>query len=151
MSEPVDTCKVFKELVHCFRCDEPFYFTLWAIAEKQSLACPQCGTDIDIADRAYQSLVGSVKARIAEISSFQCAPSGEHHLDLDRASYRLGHHPDFMSEHVVSITSSMRKVASSLRRTGAPSGNTARDQSPGRSPKSAISGILRLGGLDAAE
>ena len=103
MSEPVDTSKVFKELVHCFECDQPFYFTLWAIAENQNLACPQCGTEINAADHVYQSLLASVKERVAEISSFQCAPPGDRHLDRERASNRLGHHPDLMSKHTVRI------------------------------------------------
>jgi hypothetical protein len=92
MSEPVDTSKVFKELVHCFECDQPFYFTLWAIAENQNLACPQCGIEINVADHVYQSLLASVQERVAEISSFQCAPPGDRHLDRERASSRLGHH-----------------------------------------------------------
>jgi hypothetical protein len=127
MSEAVDTSKVFKELVHCFGCDEPFYFTLRAIAENQSLACPQCGTEINVVDRAYQSLVVSVKERIAHINSFQCAPTPERQLDLERASCRVDHHPDFMSEHVVSIASSTRESALSSQRAGAPRGGKARD------------------------
>jgi hypothetical protein len=71
MKNSVDTSKVFKELVHCFRCDECFYFTLWAIAKYPILACPQCGTSINLVDRTYQQLVVGVKERIAEISSFQ--------------------------------------------------------------------------------
>jgi len=71
MSEPVDTSKIFKQPVHCFRCDDAFYFTLWAIAENQKLACPQCGTDINLADDAYQPLVVRVKEVVRELSNFQ--------------------------------------------------------------------------------
>jgi DNA-directed RNA polymerase subunit RPC12/RpoP len=70
MSEPIDTRKIFKRLVHCFGCDEAFYFTLWAIAENRNLACPHCGTHIDLADDAYQPLVASVKDTITAIGRY---------------------------------------------------------------------------------
>jgi hypothetical protein len=131
MSEPVDTSKVFKELVHCFECDQPFYFTLWAIAENQNLACPQCGMEINVADHVYQSLLASVQERVAEISSFQCAPPGDRQ-DRERASGRLGHHPDLMSKHTVSIATP--ESVSSSRGSGAPPRSTARDLAPNSYP-----------------
>ena len=52
----VDTGAVFKHPVHCcFGCHEVFYFTLREIAGAEKLACPQCGSDINLADRAYET------------------------------------------------------------------------------------------------
>jgi DNA-directed RNA polymerase subunit RPC12/RpoP len=65
----VDTGAVFKHPVHCFRCDEAFYFTLRKIAEAKTLACPQCGSDINLADRPYESLATRVKETIALIDA----------------------------------------------------------------------------------
>jgi len=43
MACDVDTGAVFKHPVHCFGCDQAFYFTLRKIAEAKKLACPLCG------------------------------------------------------------------------------------------------------------
>jgi len=50
MARQVDTSEVFKQPVHCFRCDEAFYFTLRAIGEEEKLKCPVCGTGINLSD-----------------------------------------------------------------------------------------------------
>jgi hypothetical protein len=63
----VDTGKVFKHPVQCFRCDEAFYFTLRKIAEVQNLACPLCGSNINLADEAYGLVVAKVKEMIGFI------------------------------------------------------------------------------------
>jgi rRNA maturation endonuclease Nob1 len=63
----VDTGAVFKHPVQCFYCDETFYFTLRRIAQAKKLACPQCGSDIDLTNHSYESLVTSVKEAIALI------------------------------------------------------------------------------------
>jgi hypothetical protein len=60
----VDTGAVFKEPLLCFGCDEAFYFTIRKIAEAEKLACPQCGSDINLADSVYQSLVMRAKETI---------------------------------------------------------------------------------------
>jgi hypothetical protein len=64
----VDTSSIFKRPLHCLRCDEAFYFTLRSIAESQKLACPHCGTGMDLNDEANRPLVADVKAIIAAIS-----------------------------------------------------------------------------------
>ena len=66
MARQVDTSEVFKEPVHCFRCDEAFYFTLRAIAEDEKLKCPVCGTCIT--GEGHESLVTSVRDMIRSIS-----------------------------------------------------------------------------------
>jgi hypothetical protein len=63
----VDTGAVFKHPVHCFACDQAFYFTLRKIAEAKKLACPSCGSDINLTDEAYGFVVTSVKETIALI------------------------------------------------------------------------------------
>jgi uncharacterized protein CbrC (UPF0167 family) len=68
MSEPVNTSKIFKEPVFCFGCKQSFYFTLWAIAESESLVCPQCSADINLTGDAYKLLVVNVKEVISAIS-----------------------------------------------------------------------------------
>ena len=68
MARQVDTSEVFKEPVHCFRCDEAFYFTLRAIGEEEKLKCPVCGTGINLSDDGYKSLVASVRDTIRSIS-----------------------------------------------------------------------------------
>jgi hypothetical protein len=73
MACDVDTGSVFKHPVHCFGCDQPFYFTLRKIAEAKKLACPLCGSNINLADEAYGFLVTSVKETIALID--QSSPS----------------------------------------------------------------------------
>ena len=67
MACDVDTGAVFKHPVHCFRCDQAFYFTLRKIAEAKKLACPLCGSDINLTDGAYESLVTGVKEIMALI------------------------------------------------------------------------------------
>jgi hypothetical protein len=76
----VDTGAVFKHPVQCFGCHEAFYFTLRKIGSAKKLACPQCGSDINLADRAYESLVTWAKETIALIDQnsaqqFSHAPS----------------------------------------------------------------------------
>jgi rRNA maturation endonuclease Nob1 len=68
---PVDTGAVFKHPVHCSGCHEAFYFTLRKIAAAEKLACPQCGSDINLADRAYESLITWTKETIASIDQIQ--------------------------------------------------------------------------------
>jgi hypothetical protein len=63
----VDTGSVFKHPVHCFRCDDAFYFTLRKIAEAKDLACPQCGSNINLAHGAYVTLVAWAKETITLI------------------------------------------------------------------------------------
>src|SRR5215472_18508493 len=67
MACDIDTGAVFKHPVHCFGCDQAFYFTLRKIAEAKKLACPLCGSDINLADEAYGFVVTSVKETIALI------------------------------------------------------------------------------------
>src|SRR5262245_35441992 len=67
MACDVDTGAVFKHSVHCFGCDQAFYFTLRKIAEAQKLTCPLCGSDTNLADDAYGFVVTSVKETIALI------------------------------------------------------------------------------------
>jgi hypothetical protein len=67
MACDVDTGAVFKHPVHCFGCDQAFYFTLRKIAEAKKLACPLCGSDINLTDKAYGIVVASVKEAIALI------------------------------------------------------------------------------------
>jgi hypothetical protein len=69
----VDTGAVFKHPVHCFGCHEAFYFTLRNIAEAEKLACPQCGSDINLADRAYGVVVASIRETLARIDQIQRA------------------------------------------------------------------------------
>jgi transposase-like protein len=68
MGTPVDTTEVFKQPVHCPRCDAAFYFTLRAIAENQRLMCPQCRMNINLSDDAHRPLVANVKETIRAIS-----------------------------------------------------------------------------------
>jgi hypothetical protein len=70
MACDVDTGAVFKRPVHCFGCGQAFYFTLRKIAEAKKLACPLCGSDIDLTDDAYGFVVTSVKETIALIDQF---------------------------------------------------------------------------------
>jgi hypothetical protein len=64
----VDTSDVFKRPVNCSRCNEPFYFTLASIAQKQTLSCPGCRSEIDLAASGYyRRLVADVRDVIAEI------------------------------------------------------------------------------------
>src|SRR5262249_61763008 len=65
MACDVDTGAVFKHPVHCFSCDQAFYFTLRKIAEAKKLACPLCGSDISLTDEAYRFVVNSVQETIA--------------------------------------------------------------------------------------
>jgi hypothetical protein len=67
MACDVDTGSVFKHPVHCFGCSQPFYFTLRKIAEAKKLACPLCGSDINLTDEAYGFVVTSVQETIALI------------------------------------------------------------------------------------
>ena len=73
MACDVDTGAVFKHPVHCFGCDQAFYFTLRKIAEAKKLACPLCGSDINLTDEAYGFVVTSVRETIALID--QSLPS----------------------------------------------------------------------------
>ena len=69
----VDTGGVFKHPVQCFRCDQAFYFTLRKIAEAKNLACPQCGSGINLTDEAYRFEVTTVKETIAGIDTASSA------------------------------------------------------------------------------
>ncbi len=64
MACDVDTGAVFKHPVHCFDCDQTFYFTLRKIAEAQKIVCPLCGSDINLTDQAYGFFATSVKQTI---------------------------------------------------------------------------------------
>ena len=70
MARLVDTRDVFKQPVHCFRCNEASYFTLRAITEDEKLECSVCGTSINLSDDDYVYLVSSVREMIRSISSF---------------------------------------------------------------------------------
>jgi hypothetical protein len=70
----VDTGAIFKHPVHCFGCDEVFYFTLREIAGAQKLACPQCDSDINLVDPAYESLIIWAKDTITVIDQIQNSP-----------------------------------------------------------------------------
>ncbi len=70
MACDVDTGAVFKRPVHCFSCDQAFYFTLRKIAEAEKLAWPLCSSDINLTDEAYGFVVTSVKETIALIDRF---------------------------------------------------------------------------------
>jgi hypothetical protein len=64
----VDTSDVFKRPVNCSRCGEAFYFTLASIAQKQTLICPGCRSQIDLAASGYyRRLVADVRDVIAQI------------------------------------------------------------------------------------
>jgi hypothetical protein len=67
MACDVDTGAVFKHPVHCFGCEQSFYFTLRKIAAVKKLTCPLCGSDINLTDEAYGFVVTSVKETIALI------------------------------------------------------------------------------------
>src|SRR5262249_15953315 len=67
MACDVDTGAVFKHPVHCFGCEQAFYFTLRKIAAAKKLTCPVCGSDINLSDEAYEFFVTSLKATIALI------------------------------------------------------------------------------------
>jgi transposase-like protein len=69
----VDTGAVFKHPVHCFRCDEDFYFPLRKIVAGQKLRCPQCGSDINLGDGAYASLITWAKETIAVIDQIDAS------------------------------------------------------------------------------
>jgi hypothetical protein len=73
MACDIVTGAVFKHPVHCFGCDQAFYFTLRKIAEAKKLTCPLCGSDINLTDEAYGFVVTSVKETIALID--QSLPS----------------------------------------------------------------------------
>jgi hypothetical protein len=63
----VDTGEVFKHPVLCLNCDQEFYFTLRRIAQGKNLACPSCGSDINLADEPHRVVVSEVTATIARI------------------------------------------------------------------------------------
>ena len=69
----VDTGGVFKHPVQCFRCNQAFYFTLRKIAEAKNLACPQCGSDINLTDEAYRFEVTTIKETIASLDEVAAA------------------------------------------------------------------------------
>ena len=71
----VDTGAVFKHPVHCFGCGQAFYFTLRKIAEAKKLACPLCGSDINLTDEAYGLVVTSVKETLALIDQSLAGPA----------------------------------------------------------------------------
>ena len=75
MACDVDTGAVFKHPVHCFSCDQAFYFTLRKIAEAKKLACPLCGSDISLTDEAYRFVVTSAQEAIALIDQSSVAGS----------------------------------------------------------------------------
>jgi hypothetical protein len=66
----VDTGAVFKHPVHCSGCDQAFYFTLRKIAEAKELACPLCGSDINLTDEAYGFIVTKIRDTVALIDKF---------------------------------------------------------------------------------
>jgi hypothetical protein len=70
MACDVDTGAVFKHPVHCSGCDQAFYFTLRKIAEAKKLACPLCGSDINLTDEAYGFIVTKIRDTVALIDKF---------------------------------------------------------------------------------
>jgi hypothetical protein len=66
----VDTGAVFKHPVHCSGCDQAFYFTLRKIAAAKKLACPLCGSDINLTDEAYGFIVTKIRDTVALIDKF---------------------------------------------------------------------------------
>ena len=66
----VDTGAVFKHPVHCSGCDQAFYFTLRKIAEAKELACPLCGSDINLTDEVYGFIVTKIRDTVALIDKF---------------------------------------------------------------------------------
>jgi hypothetical protein len=69
MARQVDTSEVFKQPIHCFRCDEAFYFTLRAIAEDEKLKCPVCASGINLSDDGYKCLVAGVRDTIKSLAA----------------------------------------------------------------------------------
>jgi hypothetical protein len=63
----VDTGAVFKHPVQCFGCNQAFYFTLRRITEAKKLACPLCGSDINLTDEAYRFVVTTITETLARI------------------------------------------------------------------------------------
>ena len=63
----VDTGAVFKHPIQCSGCDQAFYFSLRRIAEVGKLACPLCGSDINLTDETYRFAVTTAKETIARI------------------------------------------------------------------------------------
>jgi hypothetical protein len=88
MACDVDTGAVFKHPVHCVGCEQAVYFTLRKIAEAKKLACPLCGSDINLTDEAYGFVVTSVKETIALIDQSSrdlqqlASPCPDNTLDL---------------------------------------------------------------------
>ena len=82
MARQVDPSEVFKQPVHCFRCDEAFYFALRAIAEDEKLKCPVCGTCINLSGEGYESLVTSVRDMIRSISQPSLAACADDQVRL---------------------------------------------------------------------
>ena len=70
MACDVDTGAVFKHPVHCSGCDQAFYFTLRKIAAAKKLACPLCGSDINLTDEAYGFIVTKIRDTVALIDKF---------------------------------------------------------------------------------
>jgi len=68
LGSPVDTGRVFKQLVRCFTCEDEFYFTLRAIVEDRRVVCPLCGGHINLTNAAYQPLIANAKATLETIS-----------------------------------------------------------------------------------
>jgi hypothetical protein len=66
----VDTGTVFKHPVHCFGCNQAFYFTLRKIAAAKKLTCPLCSSDINLTDESYGFVVTKVKETVALIDQF---------------------------------------------------------------------------------
>jgi hypothetical protein len=81
----VDTSDVFKRPVNCSRCNEPFYFTLASIAQKQVLICPECRSEIDLGASGYRRLVADVRDVIAEIGQvdFPCTENAKVEVEAE--------------------------------------------------------------------
>jgi hypothetical protein len=87
----VDTSDVFKRPVNCSRCNEPFYFTLASIAQKQTLSCPGCRSEIDLAASGYyRRLVADVRDVIAEIGQLDFPYTKNLRVEVEA---EMKHHP----------------------------------------------------------
>ena len=92
----VDTGAVFKHPVQCFGCDAAFYFSLRKIAESKALACPQCGSEINLVASTYASVVTEARQAVALIDDvqnlLQDSRARERVVNLRGPSTRVPHH-----------------------------------------------------------
>jgi hypothetical protein len=53
------------------RVQSPKFVFRGVVAAAEKLACPQCGSDIDLVDQAYEPLIAWAKETIASIDQIQ--------------------------------------------------------------------------------